>query len=584
MKYTWIACALLMTYHLPSAAASGAATIELPLAGPAYKVADDAYRAYARGEYALAAEKAREAIRLRPDVQRLQTLLHESLRAQSAASTARHVKRAPRQAPPVQDPAFLAADTAYKAYDRHQYQQAIDAATEAVSKAPKNLDYHLLLINAQIGAQQFANAEQSIAESIALLGADPQLLKLRAVVRGASAIAPAQQAYSNLEKGALPAAIESAKRAVAFAPDNESYQLVLITALLRAGQWKDAEQVASATFAAHGDIAPLVMRAYARQRLGQGDAARADFDQALQLAMSLPEVMQRDIRLIVADAALAANQPRRALDILSAAAADDKDAALRRNAAQRRMKFATPVGEAVAAANDFLPPIIDCSRLGERKACAVLPAPFPGDPAFPLAEQAYQLFDAGKYDAAIVKIQAALRLAPDNRNYRWLLINALMATRRLEEAEAAVSAAIDLDSSDAALYVQRGRIRRTLGKTQLADGDFKEALRVGGLPLPQEVGVLADSQQMDAARAKFADGVRDGKFINPANLDFAYLASRVGDGDQALNAFEKADKAGKLTDARWRMQPLPRSKHGVTRRRSPISSVSSMPPTRRDCI
>lgn len=547
MKYTWIACAFLMTY-LPPAEASGTA-VDLPLTGPAYLVADDAYQAYARGDYTLAVEKAREAIRLRPDVSRLRVLLQKALDAQAAASPTQHARRTPRQSQPARDPAFLSADTAYKAYDRHQYQQAIDAATEAVRKAPNNLNYRLLLINAQMAAQQFVKAEQSLAESIALLGADPQLLKLRVAVRSALALKPAQQAYSDLKQGANSAAVESAKQAVAYAPGNESYQLLLTTALLRAGQWDEAAQIASATFAAHSDIAPLVLRAYARQRQGQGSAAQADFDQALQMAKSLPDDVQRDIRLIAADAALAANQPKRALDILSAAPADDKDVAQRREAAQRRIKLVTPGKESLAAANDFSPPIIDCSWLVERKACAVMPAALPGDPAYPLARQAYQLFDAGQYEAAVVKIQAALRLAPDNRDYRWLLINALMAMRRLEESELAASAAIEQDSQDAALYVQRGRIRQALGKTQLADADFKAALRFGGLPLQQEVGILADTNQLDAARAKFADGVKNGAFVNTANLDFAYLANRVGEKDQASNAFASADKAGKLPDS-----------------------------------
>lgn len=56
-------------------------TVELPLTGPAYREADQAYRAYARANYAEAARHAREALRLRPDVQRLHTLLGDALAA-----------------------------------------------------------------------------------------------------------------------------------------------------------------------------------------------------------------------------------------------------------------------------------------------------------------------------------------------------------------------------------------------------------------------------------------------------------------------------------------------------------------------
>ena len=66
-------------------------TIELPLTGPAYRLADAAYRAYAEGNYAAAAQRAQEALRLRPDVARLHKLLgdaREAARAQSRSAGA----------------------------------------------------------------------------------------------------------------------------------------------------------------------------------------------------------------------------------------------------------------------------------------------------------------------------------------------------------------------------------------------------------------------------------------------------------------------------------------------------------------
>ncbi len=65
----------------PAGEPSFGETVELPLTGPAYREADQAYRAYARANYAEAARHAREALRLRPDVQRLHTLLGDALAA-----------------------------------------------------------------------------------------------------------------------------------------------------------------------------------------------------------------------------------------------------------------------------------------------------------------------------------------------------------------------------------------------------------------------------------------------------------------------------------------------------------------------
>ncbi|MDF2811167.1 MAG: bacteriophage adsorption protein, partial [Microvirga sp.] len=54
---------------------------ELPLTGSAYESASQAYEAFSRGDYAAAVTKARDAIRQRPDVNRLRRLLVEALAA-----------------------------------------------------------------------------------------------------------------------------------------------------------------------------------------------------------------------------------------------------------------------------------------------------------------------------------------------------------------------------------------------------------------------------------------------------------------------------------------------------------------------
>ena len=105
--------------------------IELPLTGPAYFLADAAYKAYDIGDYRRAERKAREAMRLRPDVKRLRDLhakAQAALRspAKGTATAARSVRRHRPSSQTIQtaqaiqpgsNPAFSAADAAYKAYD-----------------------------------------------------------------------------------------------------------------------------------------------------------------------------------------------------------------------------------------------------------------------------------------------------------------------------------------------------------------------------------------------------------------------------------------------------------------------------------
>src|SRR5947209_17017294 len=63
----------------PSQSAGPAPDGELPLSGPAFALADEAYKAMAQKDYRLAVEKAEQAIRQRPDVGRLKVLLVTAL-------------------------------------------------------------------------------------------------------------------------------------------------------------------------------------------------------------------------------------------------------------------------------------------------------------------------------------------------------------------------------------------------------------------------------------------------------------------------------------------------------------------------
>lgn len=195
----------------------------LPLTGPAYTLADEAYKAYARGDYRSAADKSREALRLRPDVTRLATLLRRSeaalarpqrtakappsARRSAPAATALVIPRppAPADAPalaqgvppatpaqtavtqppaavtqppataaagaeppsPTQSPAYLAADAGYRAFERGDYGTAATYAEEAVRLAPGNAGYRQLLAQAQAGAAYDAVRRGDDAQALA---------------------------------------------------------------------------------------------------------------------------------------------------------------------------------------------------------------------------------------------------------------------------------------------------------------------------------------------------------------------------------------------------------------------------------
>jgi Flp pilus assembly protein TadD len=167
---------------------------ELPLSGAAFRIAAEAYAAFDRKNYATAIEQAREAIRQRPDVGRLRMLLVQSLDAAGRKDEARQeaqqaaddpvLSAAVRQelkkfaaaertpaapiAPPVSpqpNPAYQAADAAYRAYDRRNYDGAVNAAREAVRLEPANPQYRTLLANALAAQKQKGRTRQAVRKT-----------------------------------------------------------------------------------------------------------------------------------------------------------------------------------------------------------------------------------------------------------------------------------------------------------------------------------------------------------------------------------------------------------------------------------
>ncbi|MGZ5790441.1 MAG: hypothetical protein ACXWJF_13405, partial [Burkholderiaceae bacterium] len=362
--------------------AAGPADIPLLLTGPAYLLVDDAYNAYQQGDYRLAIDKIREAIRLRPDVARLKDLLRNA-QAALAASEKGTTSVALRAAAPKRaqyaptDRAYEAAETAYKAYDRHDYPLAVSSALDAVHRMPDNGAYRLLLVNALIADKQFDAAEQAISEGIEQTGSSKELSLHRVALHRELGARAETSAYQALERGDVVSAIAFARKAVSYTPADESYRVVLAQALLLGEQFDEAIRVASdAQSLNKDDAAPLVLRAYARQRLGQHAAATADFDLALQKPGTA--VARRNVRLIMADAALAAHEPQRALDVLASFGdMDDAEIDRRRRTARHALKRTNPLPASMASLKNFPVPAIDCSAKAEQAVCQVLP----GQPA-----------------------------------------------------------------------------------------------------------------------------------------------------------------------------------------------------------
>ena len=462
----------------------------------------------------------------------LATLLALALAAPQASAQARH-----RPAPPGKA-AFAAADAGYKAYERKDFAEAVQHAEAAVRGAPKKREYWVLLVNSLVAANRLNDAEQALQRGVQAAGDDAVFAQARDSLRRSQALAAGSEMYRALQNDDIPKAIAQARAAVEYAPDHPAYRLALVHALLRGRQYADAERVASETVALLPDsAAPLTLRAYARQRLDRWPEARADYDRALQ-QRGVGAPAQRELRLIAADAAVAAGEPARAVQLLQALPAADAAAAQR--LALARSLLSTPAsGQSIA----FPPPAIDCSKVEAAQTCTVVAAAVPATPGYTAASAAYRAMEAHDNALALEQARPAAAAAPGNRDYQLLLMNAAVANQRYDEADAAASAALALDARDAATLAQRASIRRNRGDVAGALQDGDAALALGGLPPATELRLLADAGRTAEARAKLASA--QGTI---APLDLAYLASRLGDDKLANMAFAQAD-AGKQLPA-----------------------------------
>ncbi len=270
-----------------------AETLPLPLSGPAYTAANEAYSAYERKDYDLAITKAREALRQRADVTRLNTLIELAERDKKLRDQPQPLAAS---RPASAAPGFVAASQGFKAYDREQFGLAAQSARKAVTQAPRRREYRLLLIDALQRQQRLEEADLATTDALGVFANDNTLLMRRKAIRRQLAVPLATQGYRALEQGNTVLAVDQARKAVAWAPEIAANQQLLISALLAAKADVSAEQAASAALALDDhQAAPWILRSFARNRQGKTQAAQDDLHQAQSLA-GLSAGEARDIR------------------------------------------------------------------------------------------------------------------------------------------------------------------------------------------------------------------------------------------------------------------------------------------------
>lgn len=444
------------------------------------------------------------------------------------------------------DSAYVFADRAYKASASGDHAAAAVAAREAVRLAPDNLAYRSLLVYELTETDQLQEADAVASQTQV---ADEELAARHRRVRQRIAFRHFEAANKALAAGQADAAAQSARQGVVHAPDLLAHRLQLVGVLLSAQNWREAEQAASEAMRDTGaQPALLVLRAHALQRFDQRSAAAADLDAAVA-APGLSAVEQQNFRLIAADAALAAGEPQKSLDLLAplAVAGPDGSVAARRALAfraSRRHVFSAPV-----AASAWATPRVICVGSLYSPLCDVWPGENASDPAYAVADAAYRAFAARDHDTAVGKAREALQISPRNPQYRALLVNALLASDQLALADQEATDFLASDGDDTEMRVLRSTVRQRRGQTELATRDAEAALGSERLSVASEIGMLLQLDRKMQARERFAAAGREGAFAEQPDVETAYLATRVGDDAEAAAAFDRAASANALPDS-----------------------------------
>lgn len=517
---------------------SFAETLPLPLTGPAYQTANEAYSAYERKDYDLAIAKAREALRQRADVTRLNRLIALAERDKDMRD---NPKRYPQSR---QAPGFGAAAQAFKAYDRDDFAVAAQSARKAISQAPKRMDYRLLLIESLQRQQHLQEADLATSDALRVFPDDDTLLMRREAIRRQLAAPLAIAGYRALQADNLPLAADQARKAVNWAPEISANQKLLISALLEAKDYRAAELAATGALAQDdGEIAPWILRSYALDRQGKTQAAQNDLKQALAIDGLLDSEV-REIRFFAADLALSNNEPELALTQLQQLPPDESgELARRRAAAQAAVRQKS---NGLKTALRFPAPALNCQESAFGLICDIWPGN-QRDGGTDMAVQAYAALARKDSASAATLASEAIRRAPENPAYRSLLVSALTDQKRLPEALDAANSGLAANGDDARLLAQRGRLHQQMNEDSAARKDFTQALALGTLPAYEEASLYAALGQRRTARERLQQARDTGELESMSDLQIAYLSVQAGDDDAAHASFRKSDAATRLS-------------------------------------
>ncbi|MBC5765143.1 NfrA family protein [Ramlibacter albus] len=107
-------------------------------------------------------------------------------------------------------------------------------------------------------------------------------------------------------------------------------------------------------------------------------------------------------------------------------------------------------------------------------------AAVPANPGFKAADAGYKAYERKEYAEAVQHAEEAVRLAPSQRPYWVLLVNSLVASGRLTDAEQALQRGVQAAGEDAVFAEARATLRRS--QAQAAGSEMYRALQNNDIP------------------------------------------------------------------------------------------------------
>ncbi len=363
-----------------------------------------------------------ETLRLAPDNAAARMRLADLLRAAGEPGRAEDLYRELAEEPEIAAAAL--AGLGRIATDRGDHAAAVAAFAAALERQPEasRLRYLLAMAYRRLGDLEGARRELARQGAAEATFPDPLMAELRALASGAAA--SLQRGYHAAQAGYLEAAIREYRQAVAADPSNPEARRSLAGALIESGdpaaaveQLRELLRIDPNPAGAHFTLAETL------DQLGAADEALEHYQEAVALAPRF-----RNFRRALARALIRARRGAEALPHLRRLIADDpQDMAARIDLAE--LLAASADGE--AAREQFRAVLDGDSRPPQRVAAH--------------RGLARLLAREGALDAALERLDSAVRLAPEDPLTRVTLGHLLGQAGRFDEAAAAYRRALEIE-------------------------------------------------------------------------------------------------------------------------------------------